>query len=152
MVRSADGLGLAFDIRRPPEAVRRWWLELPDDYSASDPKEQPHRIQVLRREADRMEVLTYWRGPLGLTMKLRETLGISDPNGWTADLSEMGLHIHDEFRTSPTEEGTHLTIQSTIMPASVWGRILRPLVIRTILKSMDTTWNDAARICERDAR
>jgi hypothetical protein len=99
-----------------------------------------------------MQVLTHWRGPLGLTVKLRETLGTSDPDSWTADVREMGLRIHDEFRTSPTEEGTHLTIQSTIVPASVWGRILRPLVIPSILRSMDTTWRDAARICERDAR
>ncbi len=145
-------LSLAFDIRRPPEAVRRWWLEFPDDYRASDPDEQPYRIRVLERTPQRLVVLTSWRGPLGVPLRLRETLGIGSGSRWNARMQMMGLGVSDEFQGIAAPEGTHLTIRSTVTPISALGRIMRPVVARFLLGMMKRVWKDAARICERDAR
>src|SRR5713226_10433006 len=43
-------LDLELEIKRPPRSVRAWWTDLPDDYVAKDPREQPHRIRVLARK------------------------------------------------------------------------------------------------------
>lgn len=149
--RPEDHLSLAFVIRRSPEAVRDWWLEFPDEYRASDPDEQPFRIQTLQRAQGTIQVRTYWRGPLGMPLRLRETLGIGSPRAWTADLRMMGLHIHDEFHVAAAPEGAHLTIRSTVETTSTFGRLMRPLAARLLLNKMEHIWNDAARICERDA-
>src|SRR5207244_1929167 len=58
-------LDLELDIHRPPQSVRAWWTDLPDEYVAKDPREQPHRIRVLARNGHRIELEGTWRGPLG---------------------------------------------------------------------------------------
>ncbi len=150
--RPGDAISLECDIRRPPEAVRRWWLEFPDDYRASDPDEQPYRIRILKRTPAAIEVWTYWRTPLAMPMKLRETLGTANLEGWTADMDILGLHVHDEFHMAGTAEGTRLTIHSSVKPRSPLGRMIRPVAAHRLLRMMKRVWEDAARICERDAR
>src|SRR5437870_12654637 len=56
-------LDLELDIHRPPQSVRAWWTDLPDEYVAKDPREQPHRIRVLARNGHRIELEGTWRGP-----------------------------------------------------------------------------------------
>src|SRR5438128_7437222 len=90
-------LDLELDIHRPPSAVRAWWTDLPDEYVAKDPREQPHRIRVLARNGDRVEVEGAWRGPLGREMLLRETLRLREDGSWTFYARAMGLRVHDEY-------------------------------------------------------
>src|SRR3989442_15855767 len=63
-----------WDIIRSPDSGRARWTDLPDEYVAKAPREQPHRIRVLARQGDRVEVVGTWRGPLGREMLLKETL------------------------------------------------------------------------------
>lgn len=146
-----DRVHLTFDVCRPPESIRRWWLDFPDDYRASDPDEQPYRIRTLSRKGDEVVVETHWSGPFGSTMKVVETLRSQGPHAWTADLTMMGLRIHDEFRVTPTPTGSRLEIRSTISPASLAGRVASPLVLPMLKRDMRKTWTNAARICEREA-
>jgi hypothetical protein len=144
-------LDLELDINRPPRSVRAWWTDLPDDYIAKDPREQPHRIRVLVRDGDRIELVGTWRGPLGTERLLQETLRLREDGRWTFDARAMGLRIHDEFEAVPNGDGTRLHIRSTITPAGTWGKIVARLMGRRILRMLEKGWPVAAAICERDA-
>src|SRR2546425_11032549 len=75
-------LDLELDIHRPPRSVRAWWTDLPDVYVAKDPREQPHRIRVLARNGDRIELVGTWRGPLGTERRLREAVPVREEGSW----------------------------------------------------------------------
>lgn len=144
-------LDLELDIHRPPQSVRAWWTDLPDDYVAKDPREQPHRIRVLARGRDGIELVGTWRGPLGRDMLLRETLRLRVDGTWTFDARAMGLRIHDEFEAVPSGNGTRLHIRSVITPAGLLGKIVARLAGRRFLRMMREGMGTAAEICERDA-
>ena len=144
-------LDLDLDIHRPPGSVRAWWTDLPDEYVAKDPREQPHRIRVLARNGDRVEVEGAWRGPLGREMLLRETLRLREDGSWTFDARAMGLRVHDEFEAFPSGESTRLHIRSVITPAGPLGKLVAQLMGRRLLRMLEKGWGTAAEICERDA-
>lgn len=146
-----DVVELAVRIRRPPGEVRDWWLEFPKLYQAEDSGEQPHRIETLLRTPERVEVLTYWRGPFGRPVKARETLRREGELAWSADVFLMGFSIHDHFEAVPSEGGTLLRIRSSIVPASSFAALLRPLVIGRLKREMERTFLTAARVCEAQA-
>lgn len=139
---------LDLQIRRSPESVRSWWIDLPDDYRAKDPDEQPYRIQTLRRSRDEREFLTHWRNPDGSTMQLRETLRLQGDGPWTFHIDDcFGVRIHDEFRAEPEGDGTRLHIHSTLTPKTEEAEAAAD----AIAAQMRQGWPMAARICERDA-
>jgi hypothetical protein len=144
-------LDLELDIDRPPQSVRAWWTDLPDEYVAKDPREQPHRIRVLERHSDRIELVGTWRGPLGTERLLPETLRLREDGSWTFDARAMGLRVHDEFEAIPNGDGTRLHIRSTITSAGPLGKIVARLMGRRILRMLEKGWPTAAEICERDA-
>lgn len=144
-------LDLELDVRRPPRSVRAWWTDLPDDYVAKDPREEPHRIRVLARYPDRIELVGTWRGPLGREMLLPETLRVREDGTWTFDSRPMGLHVHDEFQAFPNGDTTRLHIRTVITPAGALGRIVARLMGRRLLRMLEKGWPTAAEICERDA-
>jgi len=154
-VATRVGGALRFDvelvIHRSPRSVRAWWTDLPDDYVAKDPREQPHRIRVLARDGDRIELVGTWRGPLGTERLLPETLRLHEDGSWTFDARAMGLRIHDEFEAFPSGDGTRLHIRTIITPAGLHGRIVARLMGRRILRMLEKGWPTAAEICERDA-
>src|SRR2546427_8565501 len=116
-------LDLQLSIHRPPQSVRAWWTDLPDEYVAKDPREQPHRIRVLARNDNRIDLVGTWRGPLGTERLLPETLRLREDGSWTFDARAMGLRIHDEFEASPSGDGTRLHIRTIITPTGLRGRI-----------------------------
>ena len=144
-------LDLELDIHRPPQSVRAWWTDLPDEYVAKDPREQPHRIRVLARNGHRIELEGTWRGPLGRDALLRETLHVRDDGSWTFDARAMGLRVHDEFQAFPSGDGTRLHIRSVINPDGPLGKIVGRLMGRRLLRMLEKGWGTAAEICERDA-
>src|SRR3989441_4083343 len=144
-------LDLDLDIHRAPDSGRGWWTDLPDVYVAKDPREQPHRIGVLARNGDRIELVGTWRGPVGTERLLRETLRVREDGSWTFDARAMGLRVHDEFEAIPNGDGTRLHIRSAITPAGALGRIVARLMGRRILRMLEKSWPTAAEICERDA-
>ena len=143
-----DVINLELLIRRPPESVRAWWTDLPEDYHAKDPREQPYRIVTTRRLPNGRELRTYWRMPDETAFDFQETLTLKPDGSWTFDIPNgMGFHIFDEFRADPAPTGTKLTIRSTLTPldSSATGRITKQKEIMT------QGWKGAAEICERDA-
>ncbi len=149
MASSSETLDLELFIRKPPASVRSWWVDLPEDYQANDPREQPYRIVTLRRLADGRELRTYWRTPDGSTRDMVEILHVKPDGSWTFEIPEhpLGFHILDEFRPEPVANGTKLHIRSVITPreASATSRI------QTQKERMVQGWKVAAELCERDA-
>jgi hypothetical protein len=137
-------------IRKPPESVRAWWTEYPDDYYAKDPREQPYHISTTRRLPNGREVRTYWNMPDGSKVEVREILTMKPDGSWTYDVpypNPTGVHVFDEFRTESTAEGTKLLIHSTLTPedASATSRV------SGLKEFMIQSWKLAAQVCEHDA-
>jgi hypothetical protein len=148
MAESSNVINLELMIRKPPSSVRAWWTELPDDYQAKDPQEQPHRIVTKRRLPNGRELETFWRMPDGFAFNLREILTLKPDGSWTFEILDgLGFHILDEFRTEPVPSGTKLTIRSTLTPkdSAAAGRMASQKEL------MIQGWKGAAQICERDA-
>jgi hypothetical protein len=148
MSQGSNAMNLELLIRKSPESVRAWWTDLPEDYHAKDPREQPYRIVTTRRLPNGRELRTYWRMPDGSTFDFQEILALKPDGSWTFEIPNgMGFHTLDEFRTEPVPTGTKLIIRSTLIPldSSAVSRI-------SVQKELMTqAWKDAAEICERDA-
>lgn len=149
MASGSEVLDLKLLIRKAPEPVRAWWTDLPDDYVAQDPREQPYRILTLRRLPNGRELRTHWRMPDGSTRETQEILTLKPDRSWTFEIPKhpTGLHILDELRTEAVPEGTRLHIRSTLTPLepSATGRVAMQK------ERMIQSWNVAAEICERDS-
>lgn len=139
-------------IHRPPHEVRAWWWEMPDDYRATDPKEEPHRIVTVSRSADHRDMLTYWRGPGGRVIEVPERMRMDAHGDWTIEVDlPFGLAQRDVFELHPRADATHVTIDVDVWPRAWYGRLARPFFLRYARKWYPRTWNRAAKICERDA-
>ncbi len=147
-VEKDDTIVLDLFVRRSPGSVRRWWTDLPDDYAATDPREQPYRIVTVKRKADGRELICSWRSPDGTDRQTQETLKMREDGSWSFDvIHPAGLHILDEFRVVPVEGGTRIEIRSKITP-QVQGA---ESTIHIQKQRMVQGWKIAAEICERDA-
>ena len=141
-------INLELMIRKTPDSVRAWWTDLPEDYQAKDPQEQPYRIVTTRRLPNGRELRTYWRMPDGSAFDFQEILALKPDGSWTFEIPNgMGFHIKDEFRTESVPSGTKLTIRSTLTPldAAAASRISAQKELMT------QSWKGAVGICERDA-
>ncbi len=144
-------IAVDLEIARPPAEVRAWWTQAPDDYRASDPREQPHRIVTLSRTPEEWKVLTYWRVPPLRNLRVPETFRFR-PDGWDVDVGlPLGLAQKDEFTLAATPGGTRVSIRVTIRARNAWGRLARPAFLRFARRSYARTWRAAAKLCERDA-
>ena len=134
-------------IARPPDVVRRWWIEFPPLYE--NDREQPHRIVTRSRDAEHIDTLTYWRGPLGRELEVPERFTLRE-DGWDVDIRlPFGLAQRDRFAlSSDGAGGTLVAIDVDIWPRSALGRAMRPLFLRYARKSYPRTWRAAARWCE----
>lgn len=145
----AETVHLELDIPRPAKSVQSWWTELPDDYTARDPREQPFRIRTVRHLPEGRELETHWRAPDGSVRVFREVLRVEAPGRWTFDIPEhpLGFRIFDEFRAEPRGEATRLTIRSVIFA-------VRPgsaAHLAAQKERMEQGWRTAAELCARDA-
>jgi len=145
---NSEIINLELMIRKTPDSVRAWWTDLPEDYQAKDPQEQPYRIVTTRRLPSGRELRTYWRMPDGSAFDFQEILALKPDGSWTFEIPNgMGFHIKDEFRTESVPSGTKLTIRSTLTPldAAAASRISAQKELMT------QSWKGAVGICERDA-
>jgi hypothetical protein len=149
MAKENEVFELHLLIRKSPKSIRAWWTDLPDDYQANDPREQPYRIVTLRRTPNGRELRTYWRLPDGSTRDWQELLTMKPDGSWTFEIPNhpAGLHILDEFRTESAPEGTVLHIRSTLTAreASAAG------IMAAQKERMTNAWKIAIEICEREA-
>lgn len=144
-------LRFRFDVKRPPAAIKKWWTDLPDLYEATDPREQPHRIEVVKRTPDGAVLRTHWRMPGGREFTGLETLKVGADGAWSFDLEGFfGVHVRDDFVARPAPGGAVLEVTSTLTADSLKARIALPFVARFARKAFGTTWRTAVDICERD--
>src|SRR2546427_8062773 len=87
-------LDLQLSIHRPPQPVRAWWTDLPDEYVPKDPREQPHRIRVLARDGNRIDLVGTWRGRFWSRRLLPEPLRMREDGSRTCDSAATRLRIH----------------------------------------------------------
>ena len=143
-------LDLELLIRKPPNSVRAWWTEYPDEYNAKDPLEQPYRILTTRLLPNGRELRTFWRMPDGSNLDVREILNLKPDGTWTYEVpnpNPMGIRVFDEFRTEPTPDGTRLLIHSTLTAEEPSAAS----AVAGLKEFMIQGWKLAAQICERDA-
>lgn len=141
------------DVPRPRGEVIAWWTQFPDDYRASDPREQPHRILVTRRERDRIEMRTHWRGPAGRELVIPETFRLKPTGDFDVDIHlPLGLRQEDRFTFTSTPEGTRVHIEVDVSPRTALGRLTkRAFLALYARKQYPRTWRQAAKLCARDA-
>lgn len=149
ITEGSEVLNLELLIRKSPQSVRAWWTDLPDDYTAKDPREQPYRILTTRHLENGRELRTYWKLPDGSTPDFQEILKLNPDGTWQFDIpnTPVGIHLFDEFRTESTPDGTKLLIHSTLTPKDPSATTR----IAMLKEFMITGWKLAAEICERDA-
>lgn len=134
------------EIRRVPDIVRRWWTEFPAVYENA--KEQPHRIVTLSRTDEKIDTLTYWRGPLGRELEIPETFTLTQ-QGWSVDIVlPFGLAQRDTFTLAAHAGGTRVKIEVDIWCRTPAGRLALPFFILYARKNYPRTWRAAARWCE----
>jgi len=139
-------------IARIPAGVAKWWLDFPPVYEATDPREQPYRIETIARATDRIDIWTHWR-MMGMRRKYRETIRIRGPLAFDALITMGAIEVADEFRIHDDGQGgSVMRIRSEMRPKSVIGRVMAPLMMRMLHRWMTRIWADAARLCELDAR
>ncbi|MGQ0536552.1 MAG: hypothetical protein ACT4PT_10820 [Methanobacteriota archaeon] len=150
-VPGAPDLEVVLEIPRPAAEVRAWWTEMPADYRAADPKEQPHRIVTIARNEDRWEIDTHWRGPFGRDLVVREVFWFR-PDGWDVDVyAPAGIRQRDEFRLEATPQGTRVQIRVQIRGTGLAGRLAAPIYRAYGRRNFPRMWRHAARLCARDA-
>src|SRR5579884_1958865 len=111
---------LTLHIRKPPQHVRSWWTDFPEDYIAKDPTEQPFRIITKKKTSSGKELQTFWRLPDGSVREQFEIMQVKQDGSWTFEIPNhsLGFHILDEFsvESKNEEKETILHIHSTITP------------------------------------
>lgn len=144
-------------IARPAAEVLAWWTGFPDDYRATDPREQPHRIRVVARAPGRLELRTYWRVPLLGELVIPETMHLVSAERFEVDVHfPLGLAQHDTFtlhdESGGEGGGTRVTIELVMWPRNLVGRLMAPLYWHLYGRRMyPRTFREAGRLCERDA-
>lgn len=146
---TSEVLDLELIIRKPPESVRAWWTDFPDDYRAVDPREQPYRIVTTRHLQNGRELRTYWKLPDGSTPDFQEILKLNPDGGWQFEIpsTPLGIRIFDVFRPETVSHGTKLVIHSTLTPVDSAAASRIPMLKDIMIKG----WKIAGEICERDA-
>ncbi|MBI5497252.1 MAG: hypothetical protein HY904_19720 [Deltaproteobacteria bacterium] len=140
------------EVARPRAEVHRWWTGFPDAYDATDPREQPHRIRVLKREGPRIDLHTWWRMPLGVELLIPETVHLQDEGRFHIDVAlPLALAQVDRFTLTEKDGRTHVHIEFDVRPRGAAGRLTRPFYLAYMRATFPRSFRTAARLCERDA-
>ncbi len=148
MASLSESHDIELQIKRTPESVRAWWTNLPEDYQATDPREDPFRIVTLQKLPAGRELLTYWHNDDGSVDQRTEIMRINSDGSWTVEMTDdPRFHFHDTFTVRAAKDRTILTIHQVITakdPSSA-GRIPK------LKKGLVEFFTTMAEICERDA-
>ncbi len=145
-------LTIEVDIARPRAEVLAWWTGFPQEYTATDRREQPHRIKVVKREPDRLEVLTWWRGLFGVEVMVPEVFHLKANGDFDVDVTlPLGLAQHDRFTFTAQGNTTHLHVELDLSARNALGTLARPAYALYGRRQYPITFQNAARLCERDA-
>jgi len=151
-VERAPDLRVVIEIPRKSADVRAWWTDLPQDYRASDPREQPHRIVTRSRDARRWAIDTYWRTPFARDLRVPEVFTFR-PDGWDVEIAlPWGLAQRDRFTLVETPDaGTRVEIEVRVFARRALGRLALPAYRAYARRSFPGLWRAAGKLCARDA-
>lgn len=143
-----EELVLTFEVDGPPEDLQEWWTDLPDSYEASDPREQPHRIDLVEETEDGGIYETTWRGPLGVSFPLEERLHQEGPGRWRFVVDGPGCTIEDRYPVEPVGDGSHLEIRSGMTYDGRLGKLVRKIMLPNWKERFRETFGDAVAVYE----
>ncbi|MHB8586084.1 MAG: hypothetical protein ACYDDF_09675 [Thermoplasmatota archaeon] len=147
---SSESFSLELRFNRPPDEVRAWWNDYPDDYVATDPTEVPFRIRTVARRGPERDVMTYWRAPDGSVREALETYRPLPNGGWCYDIARnaAGFRIVDLYEIEATPDGgSRLVIRSTVTAPT--PELESHLAAQK--ERMIAAWKRTVALCERDA-
>lgn len=148
MVAGHEELVLEFDVSRPPDELESWWTDLPEVYEADDPREQPHRIELVEETDDGTMYETTWRGPLGMPFTLTEILHDEGPGRWRFVVPGPGFEIEDRYDVQAKGDGAHLVIRSTVTYDNMLGKLARKMMIPRWKQQFTETFSNAVAVFE----
>jgi hypothetical protein len=142
----------SYRSRRLPSEVRSWWVDMPDDYTARDPREVARRIVTVKRTETGRELITYYGRMFGPDRPVQETLVVKEPYRWSYDLSPAkGIALHDEFTATPDGTGARVEVETTVTFTTLATRIFGPLLAPLMRPAMRRSWASAVAACDSEA-
>lgn len=149
MTSSSETFDLEYFIRKSPESVKAWWTDLPDDYQATDPEEEPFRIVTLRKFANGRELLTFWHARDASVEEFREILWLREDGSWIFEATDYpGFIIRSEYWLRLAPNGVYLHISTLLTPLDT----AHASRMSAEIESLTEFFKGAAEICERNAR
>ncbi len=122
------------------KVIHDWWTDL------SGTGYVGVRLKSLRpvgKEGGKTLVETRWK-MMGMNMTLVEKLSLISDDHWIWEPRIMGIEVIDVFRLRGIEDGkVRLTIESTMKPAGMKGKVMQLMMGRILDKIMVNEWNSA---------
>ncbi len=135
-------LHLEFEYNLPNKVVHKWWTDLSGTGYVGKALKS---VTPVGKEGEKILVETKWR-IMGMTMTLLERLSIHSQDHWTWQPHLLGIYITDEFRLTQTASGrVRLTIDSTITPRGMKGKMAYFLLGRKLDRMMIEEWESASK-------
>lgn len=134
-------LHLEFEYDLPAESVHAWWTDLSGTGYVGKALKS---IRPVGRDGEKILVETKWR-IMGMPVTLVEKFTLHSKDHWTWEPHLLGIHMTDEFRVAKDADGkARLTIDSTISPRGMKGRVMGFLLGRRLERMMKSEWESAS--------
>lgn len=142
------GLELHYDYDLPMKVIHDWWTDLSGKgYVGINLKS----LQPVSSKGDKVLVQTKWK-MMGMGMTLLEKLSLVSEDHWIWEPHVMGIDVVDDFRLKEVEGSkVRLTIESTMKPAGMKGKVMRLMIGRLLDKIMTNEWDSADRAFREEA-
>lgn len=133
-------LELHYDYELPMKVIHDWWTDLSGTgYVGVNLKS----LRPVGKEGEKTLVETKWK-MMGMNMTLVEKLSPISEDHWIWEPRIMGIEIIDDFRLREVKGGkVRLTIESTMNPAGMKGKVMQLMMGGTLEKIMINEWNSA---------
>ncbi len=122
------------------KVIHDWWTDLSGrGYVGVKLKS----LRPVGKEGEKVMVETKWK-MTGMNVTLLEKLSLTSDDHWIWEPRIMGIEIVDDFRLREIEGGkVRLTIESTMKPAGMKGKVMQLMMGRILDKIMVNEWNSA---------
>ncbi len=122
------------------KVIHDWWTDLSGTgYVGVNLKS----LRPVGKETEKTLVETKWK-MMGMNTTLVEKLSLISEDHWIWEPRIMGIEIIDDFRLREVERSkVRLTIESTMNPAGMKGKVMQLMLGGTLDKIMINEWNSA---------
>lgn len=131
------------------KVIHDWWTDLSGvGYVGVNLKS----LQPMGKEGEKTLVETKWK-MMGMSMTLIEKLSLISEDHWVWEPKMMGIEIVDDFRLREVEGGkVRLTIESTMNPVGMKGRVIALMLGGNLEKMMINEWNSADKAFREEGK